>query len=110
MTPVEGLGPVVAVSAGHGDSPYGTTCALLEDTTVACWGANGFGQLGDGTTADSSTPVQVAGLTDATAVATGWYHACAVLADHTAACWGNNQLRTADQGITDALTPVVVTF
>ena len=52
---VEGLsGPVIQVSAGVNHS-----CALLEDRSVWCWGRNSHGQLGDGTSVDSATPVQV---------------------------------------------------
>jgi alpha-tubulin suppressor-like RCC1 family protein len=41
---------------------YSHSLALLEDGTVRAWGFNGTGQLGDGTTTYSLTPVQVKGF------------------------------------------------
>ncbi len=77
--PAEALPNAIAVSAG-GDH----TCALLSDATVKCWGANGRGQLGDGTHKRRLTAVAVHGLTGVTSVS----GSCATLADGTARCWG----------------------
>ena len=78
----------VAIAAG---SDY--TCAILDDGSVSCWGLNGYGQLGDGTTTDRNTPTQTSSLgTDRTAVAisAGKYHTCAILDDRSVSCWGAN--------------------
>ena len=65
------------------------TCAVLSDGTAACWGNNIMGQLGNGTTTESTTPVAVTGgaLTGKTItnITTGYSHTCAVTSDGTAA-------------------------
>ncbi|MBI5561933.1 MAG: hypothetical protein HY894_03635, partial [Deltaproteobacteria bacterium] len=63
---------------------------LNADGTVWAWGANWYGQLGDGTTTDRLTPVQVSGLTGVVGVAAGYYHSLAVNADGTVWAWGYN--------------------
>ena len=43
---------------GESSSTSGHSCARKIDGTLWCWGANGNGQLGDGTTTNQPTPVQ----------------------------------------------------
>jgi len=59
--PAPVLGVSDAVFIGSGSSAQ-HTCAILASGSVSCWGWNAFGQLGDGTTMDRSTPVTVVGL------------------------------------------------
>ena len=59
-TPVEVVGLPTAMSAVT--SSAGSTCAVTRRGRVQCWGSNQSGQLGDGTTNDSTAPVRVAGL------------------------------------------------
>jgi alpha-tubulin suppressor-like RCC1 family protein len=77
---------VSGIAAGSGFS-----CALFAGGTVECWGAGGFGQLGNGGRADSAVPVVVTGITTAVSLSTGTSHACVVLASGAVACWGRNQ-------------------
>jgi alpha-tubulin suppressor-like RCC1 family protein len=86
--PVDGIDDAVAVAAGLGLYEPGHTCALLDDGGVRCWGTNTSGQLGDGTTTSSLTPVEVVGVDTAVQVVAGYYRTCAVLEDGTLTCWG----------------------
>jgi alpha-tubulin suppressor-like RCC1 family protein len=77
----------LAVGNNRGLPPHG--CAALLDGTVRCWGGNGSGQLGDGTTTDRPAAVQVAGVSGATKVAAGDNHSCAIVTGGAVRCWGS---------------------
>jgi len=99
---------VVAVSTGANFS-----CALTTGGRVKCWGSSGGsnGQLGDGTTSSSPTPVQVTGLTSGiVSIASLYWHSCAVTGMGEARCWGDNFFgQIGDTTTTDARSPADVT-
>jgi len=102
---VSGLSGVSAIAAG-GEH----VCAVVAAGAVKCWGANGSGQLGDGTPVDyTSTPVSVSGLSGVIAIAAGGAHSCAVVAGGSVKCWGSNSHgQLGDGSTTYSSTPVSV--
>jgi alpha-tubulin suppressor-like RCC1 family protein len=95
-TPVQvtSLSDVTAVSAGDYHS-----LALRSDGSVWAWGSDQHGNLGDdATTASKSTPVQVQGIDDATAVAAGSEHNLVIRADGSVWGWGQNDYGQVGDG------------
>ncbi len=85
------------------------TCVVLSNGSARCWGANDQGQLGDGSTTPSYTPVSVSGMSTAVSIGVGDMHTCALLSSGVVNCWGWNwqgQLGIGSQ--TQKLTPVTV--
>ena len=66
-------------------------CALTQTGDVYCWGGNLHGQLGNGTTVYSATPVKVVGIEgNVTSLSAGIFHNCAKLESNEIKCWGYN--------------------
>jgi hypothetical protein len=99
---------VVSIRAGGDHS-----LILCADGTVAAFGKNDSGQLGDGTTTSRNLPVMVntfgvlAGRT-AVSLAAGASHTLAVCSDGTVAAWGNGTSGRLGNGATDPVNPLPI--
>ena len=98
------------ISAG-----FSHTCAVSSIGEAWCWGSNGSGQIGDGTTTKRLTPVSVAIPTGEVAgtgwdvLSSGFEHTCAVTTRGTAYCWGSNTYgQLGDATTTSRLVPTLV--
>ncbi|MGZ4494956.1 MAG: RCC1 domain-containing protein [Nocardioides sp.] len=93
-----------AVSAGGGQS-----CSTLADGTAKCWGANSYGELGDGTTTQRLTPTNLPSTAGWRQVTTGGSTTCGIQNDGSAWCWGlNHRGQVGDGTRTRRLAPVRV--
>ncbi len=98
-----------AVSAGFEHS-----LALLDGGTVAAWGNNRVGQLGDGSATGpetckdaalcSKTPVEVKELSGVTGISAGYWHSLALLGNETVMAWGENTVGQLGDGTTSGET------
>jgi alpha-tubulin suppressor-like RCC1 family protein len=99
--PVPGIKDAKTISAG-----LSHTCVVHKTGAVSCWGANYYGQLGDGTQKSSSSPMKVKDLPKAVDVAGGTSFTCALLEDKSVSCWGANYSgQLGDGAKIDRVTP-----
>ena len=91
---------------------YYHSCGLLRDRTVMCWGSAPYirdGQIGNGSFHRHDEPTNVIGLSDVTAITTGWNHTCTLTSSGEVWCWGLNDKGQLGDGTTDnRSTPVLV--
>ena len=93
ITPVRvpNLSGVKSIATALPPSGVGSTVyATKTDGTVWAWGANGYGQLGNGTTAPSTTPVQVKGLSGVQSISVPRGTVYALKTDGSVWAWGDN--------------------
>lgn len=84
------------------------TCAIHRNYGAHCWGRNSSGQLGNGTTDDSSVPSVVELPSRPSRVSAGGTHTCAVLQTGEVQCWGDNASGQVGNGSVAGSTSVPV--
>lgn len=102
---------VVALAVSSISAGYLHTCAVRTGTSTNtdCWGNNADGQLGNGTTALSSSPTKISGAQVLQTVSAGRFHSCGRTSTNAAYCWGyNGDGQLGDNSTTSRSTPVAV--
>ena len=101
-----GVTPVASTAGGY------HSLAIGSDNNLYAWGQNGYGQLGNGTTTDSSTPVAISlpGGVHATAVAAGLIDSVALGSNGLVYAWGDNSFNELGDFVSGGIssTPVAV--
>src|SRR5439155_189354 len=94
------------VSAGRSHA-----CGVTSAGAAYCWGGNGYGQLGNGTTNvyGEGSPVLVLGGLSFATLSAGDVHTCGLTTGGAAYCWGDNSAGQLGTGTTmSSSSPVLV--
>ena len=97
--PVAG-GYTWAVIATHSEA--NVMCGIHANLSLSCWGQNTNGVVGDGTTADRTSPTAVLGSATWKTVSIGTNHACGISTASRLFCWGDRQYGQLGTGIAQA--------
>jgi hypothetical protein len=85
------------------------SCGLTSGGEAYCWGDNGHGAIGDGTSINSNVPVAVLGGLTFESLSAGIAHSCGLTTGGDAYCWGWNWSGELGDGTyTDSNVPVLV--
>jgi len=90
-----------------------STCAVLNDDSLSCWGLNSSYQLGNNTTTTSTTPVALtmANSSGVRTLVSSGYNYCAIMGDQSLECWGENAVGQLGNGTTSSVkVPTQVSF
>ena len=83
--------------------------AIRADGSLWAWGANNFGQLGDGTFTDRITPTQIGFDNDWRQIAAGWFHSIAIKTNGSLWAWGDNNYGQLGDGTnTNQNQPILI--
>jgi alpha-tubulin suppressor-like RCC1 family protein len=103
------IGPSAALTFTQLTAGGRHTCGVAADHRAYCWGANIYGQLGDGSTTGRLRPVVVAGDLKFRELSAGWGSTCGVTTSHLAYCWGEGSSGNLGNGSTlDQHLPTLV--
>ena len=93
-----------AISVGES-----TSCAILDNSSIVCWGDGDQGAIGDNGTQHRSSPTLVHGIggtNPPVAISSGGNHHCALMENGSVMCWGLGSFgRLGDGGATNKLIP-----
>ena len=95
VVPVAVAGGITFQSLSAGSTH---TCGIATSGTLYCWGSNGDGRLGDGTTTYRNAPVAVKGGLLWSRVSGGWSYSCGLSTAGAAYCWGYGSADTLGTG------------
>lgn len=100
----ENYGPITGIIWADMSASSYSACGVDTSGVGWCWGYGGHGSLGNGGTANQTSPVQVAGGYRWTKIETGRQHTCGLLTDGRAMCWGRNDHGQLGGGVYDTST------